>query len=70
MKRKPPIYKDCIAWIALNDNDGSKERLDLDLLEQSMTVLLLADVFGIPERSVALDVIIFRVQSDCKGRKI
>lgn len=46
-----------VEWIALNDNPAGEGANELDLLETTMTVLLVADIFGVSARQVAAAVI-------------
>ncbi len=50
-------YRDGIAWIALNDDPEDRNPDQIALM---ISVLLLADLFGIEPEKVAADVIAFR----------
>jgi len=50
---KRPSYRFAVQWIAGNDNSST---LDLQAIEQSVTVALAADMFGKSEEAVAIDV--------------
>lgn len=56
MKRKG--YRYAVAWIALNDNPGDNE--SLDILSGYVSVALVADLFGVSQYKVAQDVWIYR----------
>lgn len=54
-------YDYAIAWIAENDNPGDwPESMDPDALAGTMTVILVADLWGRPESKVASDVVRYR----------
>lgn len=54
-------YKFGVAWIALNDNAG--ENLSAEELSGTISVLLLADLFGKDPEKVAKDVIAYRLKT-------
>lgn len=47
-----------VAWIANNDNPGDKE--GVEQVQHYLTVLLLADLWGVDNDKVAADVIQYR----------
>lgn len=56
MKMKRPTYADAVAWIAVNDEpQGTYEELG-----DQISVLLVADLFGVENWKVAADVEIYR----------
>lgn len=52
---KKPTYRDAVRWIALNDNPGGDE--DAAAVSGYISTLLIADLFGVEPRSVAIDVV-------------
>lgn len=54
MKRNSATYKKAVHWIAYNDEPTE---LDRDVVALSISVALIADVFGVHEVDVANDVI-------------
>jgi len=52
--RATTLYRAAIEWIALNDEDAE---MDSEIVEQQLTVVMTADVFGVGENQVARDVI-------------
>ena len=57
-------YKDGVAWVARNDDPGSLDAQDVEVLSGMMTVALLADLFAMPAHSVAEDIVRFRQKED------
>lgn len=47
-------YKEAVRWIADNDNDSEK---DVENVDGTISVLLIADLFGKESRKVAEDVV-------------
>lgn len=54
---KRASYREGIAWIAMNDDPDSSDAYDLEQLSGLISVLLLADLFGVDPEKVAKDVI-------------
>lgn len=54
---KRPGYREAVAWIALNDEAAC---VDLEEVQFQISVLLIADIFGISEERVGIDVIRYR----------
>lgn len=59
---KRPSYRAGIAWIALNDDSGSKDCLDLVVVSEYLSVALLADLFAVTCRDVAESVVMYRIK--------
>ena len=53
-------YEFGVAWIAINDNDSSSERLDRHVVVGYTSTLLLADLFEKEPAKVADDICKFR----------
>lgn len=65
---KRASYRDGVAWIALNDEAGSEDRLNEEVVKSYISTILLADLFGKPEEDVAKDIVRYRV-NDAKKAK-
>lgn len=52
-------YREAVAWIAWNDEGAERE---LDVIADSVTVCLVADLFGLEPERVARDVLRKRVR--------
>lgn len=52
-----PNYDQAVTWIALNDDAGE---LDVYTVYSTISVGLVADLFGIPTAQVARDVVEYR----------
>lgn len=59
-KMKRPTFRKAIAWIAENDNVGSIQFLDINDIENYITVAIIADLFGYDDREVADLVVKYR----------
>lgn len=59
-------YKDAVAWIAYNDEDSLRTPDDLPTIEGMLTVLLVADLWGKPQREVARAVLRERQKEDAR----
>ena len=57
-------YKFGIAWIALNDNPGDEE--GLEAVSGYISTALLADLFGVDQKTVGQDVMNFRAKNSRK----
>lgn len=57
-------YRTAIQWIAANDGDGDPDRLDAASIASVTTVLLVADLFGKDEATVAKAVVAARKRND------
>lgn len=57
-------YERACAWVALEDDNGSDERLRVDVLHAMLTVCLTADTFGREQGEVAHDVVLLRRRED------
>lgn len=55
-------YKEAVRWIADNDNDSEK---DVENVDGTISVLLIADLFGKESRKVAEDVVAYRERPSC-----
>ena len=53
-------YKFGVAWIALNDESGTSDSLEIGAVEGYPTTMLLADLFGKETSVVAKDIVKFR----------
>ncbi len=54
---KRPGYREAIFWIAMNDEPGEG---DYEVIAGLISVVLVADLFGVEAHKVAADVIIKR----------
>lgn len=61
-KRKVPSYRKAVEWIALNDDSGSSDAHNPEVVESLISVVLVADLFDVPQFNVALDVVKFRMK--------
>lgn len=61
---KRASYRDGVAWIALNDEGGSDDRLNAEVISGYISTLLLADLFSVEPERVAADVVAYRDRSD------
>lgn len=57
---KRASYKEAIAWIALNDDAGGDEALDLEYTKGYVTTCLVADLFGVDTGKVGKDIVKYR----------
>lgn len=64
MKTKRQGYRFGVEWIALNDDPLA---LDAEAVEATISVALLADLFGKRAMDVASDVIRFRERARVRG---
>ncbi len=62
MSMKRASYTYGIQWIALNDSDGTEDRLDVEAISGYMSTVLLADLFGVALYKVAKDVLAYRLK--------
>jgi hypothetical protein len=60
---KRASYSDACWWIALNDDAGATDALDAEAVSGYVTTALVADLFGIPQERVGLDVVLRRKQN-------
>lgn len=60
-------YKDAVAWIAYNDETDLRMPDDLPTIQDLVTVLLVADLWGKPQRKVAEDVLKLRKAEDARA---
>lgn len=58
-------YHRGVQWIAFNDDNGSKDAENVDAIEHTLTIVLLAEVFEKTPRQVARDVVMTRT-----GKKV
>jgi hypothetical protein len=61
-----PSYWYGVYWIAENDDPGSGDSTDADVVKSYISTLLLADVFGKEPLTVAYDVIALRLNVPAK----
>lgn len=54
-------YKKAVAWIALNDEPLWVDLEDLEAISEMISVQLIAELFGKPEKKVAQDVLKYRI---------
>ncbi|MCA9073038.1 MAG: hypothetical protein KDA84_29150 [Planctomycetaceae bacterium] len=57
-------YRYAVKWIALNDSWGDPEALDPESVQHQITVVLIADLFGVLREKVAQDVVKERKKHD------
>lgn len=57
-------YREAIAWIALNDDPGSPDSLEPDVVAAYVSSCLVADLFGVERERVGRDVVRFRKESE------
>lgn len=57
---KRASYKFGVGWIALNDDPGSHDALDVDSVAGYISTALLADLFGLDPERVARDIVKYR----------
>ena len=62
---KPAKLSNAVQWIAYNDEDGES---DLATVENSISVALVADLFGVSTTLVALRVLTLRQERDEQAR--
>lgn len=55
--KKNARYWKAVEFISLNDDPGSSGALDIDSVEDQVTVVLVSEVFEIKQKEVASDVI-------------
>jgi len=60
---KRPSYRDAIAWVAENDDPSVT---DPELVYGAVTVVFVADLFGVEQEKVAADVVKFREKHGSK----
>jgi hypothetical protein len=60
MRAKRPGIKEAIQWIADNDEPGET---DPEAMAELVTVLMVSDIFGLPEEEIARRVLIARKKS-------
>lgn len=53
-------YRFAVEWIALNDESGGPEALDVEFVQSYITTGLVADLFGVTQERVAKDVVRYR----------
>lgn len=63
-----PKYREGVEWIAMNDDPGSSDSLDLEAVAGYISTHLLADLYGMDYKEVGRDVINFRTK-ERKGSK-
>lgn len=54
---KKPSYRFAVAWIAANDEAGSSDATDREIVAGYVSTLLVADLFGCDPALVAADVV-------------
>lgn len=57
---KRASYRQGIAWIAVNESDGSEDRLQPEVVAYLVPSLLLADLFGVEPERVGEDIVRYR----------
>jgi len=62
-KQRPSLQR-AVEWVALNDNDGAFERLDVEEVSGYISTLLIADMWGVEPRFVAEQIVKARVAHD------
>lgn len=62
-------YRFGVAWIALNDEVGSEDALNEEVVASYISSALLADLFGVLPQRVARDVIRYRRQQAKEAAK-
>jgi hypothetical protein len=65
---KRPSYREAIAHIALNDNPGDPDALDAEAIEGTISVGLVADLFGVDRSNVARGVVNYRVKREKESK--
>lgn len=60
---KRPCYMEAIEWIAYNDGPGDADATDVGRLSGTISVALVADMFGIDQDSVARAVVRYRLKN-------
>jgi len=58
---KRASYREAVAWIALEDDAGSEDALDPEVVDGYVTTKLVADLFGVDSERVAADVVRYRL---------
>lgn len=61
-KMKIANYIEGIHWIAWNDDPGGSGALEREQVDGMISVLLLADLFGVPSSMVANDIVMLRIE--------
>jgi hypothetical protein len=61
---KRASYRKAVIWIALNDGSGDSWALEVGEVANQLTVVLVADLFGISADRVASDVVSYRQKQD------
>jgi hypothetical protein len=61
-KLKRASYRDAIDFIAYNDEPGADEALEINGVYGMATVLLISEIFGVPQKKVAQDVVKLRIK--------
>lgn len=59
---KRASYRQGVEYIALNDNDGGSDRLEVDSIAGYISTVLLADLFDVLPERVARDIIRYRLK--------
>lgn len=65
-KRTRHGYRYAVEWIALNDDPGSDDSTDPEVIAGYVSVHLVADLFGKDSRDVAVDVCYYRRRGDAE----
>jgi hypothetical protein len=60
MKKQTPSYRKAIEWIAINDDPGSPESMDIECVRHYISVCLIADLFAKDQIIVACAVVRLR----------
>jgi len=60
-RMKRPSYRAAIEWIASNDDAGSPDALVPEIVGNYVSSCLVADLFGVEQSRVGLDVVLFRL---------
>lgn len=64
---KRASYRAAIEWIALNDDPGSPDALNAEVVARYVSSVLIADIFGVEDAKVGVDVV--RVRQQQKDEK-
>ena len=63
---KRASYRHAVQWIALNDGSGDRDATNVNAIRSQVSVLLVADIFGVESGKVAQDVANYRIRMGMK----
>jgi len=63
-------YRKGIEWIALNDDCGSKDAFDVNVVSSYISTVLLADLFGKNPLEVAEKIVKYRQKDNRENYKV